>query len=131
MPELFFESVKDLGQVVRRRLAQCVKVQPLNTFGKGIANFRGTDTETTTRERRIIYIRINDRAMRIDTQARSGTDTAQTWRYQMVIYSTTADGGTKDRYLSMMSYCTRMQEFIDGLDFDTNTADVSATEVVS
>ena len=59
------------------------------------------------------------------------TDTAQTWRYQMVIYSTTADGGTKDRYLSMMSYCTRMQEFIDGLDFTNSTADVPATEVVS
>ena len=59
------------------------------------------------------------------------TDTAQTWRYQMVIYSTTADGGTKDRYLSMMSYCTRMQEFIDGLNLTNSTADVPATEVVS
>lgn len=59
------------------------------------------------------------------------TDTAQRWRYQMVIYSTTADGGTKDRYLSMMSYCTRMQEFIDGLDFDTNTADVIIPEAAS
>lgn len=71
------------------------------------------------------------RAAQQDVAAAVDTDTAQTWRYQMVIYSTTADGGTKDRYLSMMSYCTRMQEFIDGLDFTNSTADVPATEDAS
>ena len=70
-------------------------------------------------------------AIDTDVLAAIDTDTAQTWRYQMVIYSTTADGGTKDRYLSMMSYCTRMQEFIDGLDFTNSTADVPATEDAS
>ena len=71
------------------------------------------------------------RAAQQDVAAAVDTDTAQTWRYQMVIYSTTADGGTKDRYLSMMNYCTRMQEFIDGLDFTNSTADVPATEAAS
>ena len=70
-------------------------------------------------------------ATKEDVLAAIDTDTAQTWRYQMVIYSTTADGGTKDRYLSMMNYCTRMQEFIDGLDFTNSTADVPATEAAS
>ena len=88
-----------------------------------------------TREQALALCRAaqQDVAAAVDTDvlAAIDTDTAQRWRYQMVIYSTTADGGTKDRYLSMMSYCTRMQEFIDGLDFDTNTADVPATEVVS
>ena len=31
----------------------------------------------------------------------------------------------------MMSYCTRMQEFIDGLDFTNSTADVIIPEVAS
>lgn len=88
-----------------------------------------------TREQALALCRAaqQDVAAAVDTDmlAAIDTDTAQTWRYQMVIYSTTADGGTKDRYLSMMSYCTRMQEFIDGLDFTNSTADVPATEVVS
>ena len=88
-----------------------------------------------TREQALALCRAaqQDVAAAVDTDvlAAIDTDTSQRWRYQLVIYSTTADGGTRDRYLSMMSYCTRMQEFIDGLDFDTNTADVSATEVVS
>ena len=70
-------------------------------------------------------------AVDTDVLAAIDTDTAQTWRYQMVIYSTTTDGGTKDRYLSMMSYCIRMQEFIDGLDLANSTADVPATEAAS
>ena len=88
-----------------------------------------------TREQALALCRAaqQDVAAAVDTDvlAAIDTDTAQTWRYQMVIYSTTADGGTKDRYLSMMSYCTRMQEFIDGLDFANSTADVPATEDAS
>ena len=88
-----------------------------------------------TREQALALCRAaqQDVAAAVDTDvlAAIDTDTAQTWRYQMVIYSTTADGGTKDRYLSMMNYCTRMQEFIDGLDFTNSTADVPATEDVS
>ena len=88
-----------------------------------------------TREQALALCRAaqQDVAAAVDTDvlAAIDTDTAQTWRYQMVIYSTTADGGTKDRYLSMMNYCTRMQEFIDGLDFTNSTADVPATEAAS
>ena len=53
------------------------------------------------------------------------------WRYQIILYVTAADGGTRDRYLQMQRYCTRMQTFISGLDFTNSTADVPATEVVS
>lgn len=88
-----------------------------------------------TREQALALCRAaqQDVAAAVDTDmlAAIDTDTAQTWRYQMVIYSTTADGGTKDRYLSMMNYCTRMQEFIDGLDFTNSTADVPVTEAAS
>ena len=88
-----------------------------------------------TREQALALCRAaqQDVAAAVDTDvlAAIDTDTAQTWRYQMVIYSTTADGGTRDRYLSMMSYCTRMQEFIDGLDLANSTADVPATEDAS
>ena len=88
-----------------------------------------------TREQALALCRAaqQDVAAAVDTDmlAAIDTDTAQTWRYQMVIYSTTADGGTRDRYLSMMSYCTRMQEFIDGLDFTNSTADVIIPEVAS
>ena len=88
-----------------------------------------------TREQALALCRAaqQDVAAAVDTDvlAAIDTDTARTWRYQMVIYSTTADGGTSDRYLSMMSYCTRMQEFIDGLDFANSTADVIIPEAAS
>ena len=53
------------------------------------------------------------------------------WRYQIILYVTAADGGTRDRYLQMQRYCTRMQTFISGLDFANSTADVPATEAMS
>ena len=53
------------------------------------------------------------------------------WRYQIILYVTAADGGTRDRYLQMQRYCTRMQTFISGLDFANSTADVPATEDAS
>ena len=53
------------------------------------------------------------------------------WRYQIILYVTAADGGTRDRYLQMQRYCTRMQTFISGLDFANSTADVPATEAAS
>ena len=88
-----------------------------------------------TREQALALCRAaqQDVAAAVDTDvlAAIDTDTAQRWRYQLVIYSTAADGGTRDRYLSMMSYCTRMQEFIDGLDLANSTADVPATEDAS
>ena len=139
------------GAETYRKINQLLNLPQARSYAVGINNLtdeeldavRGgfvEDSDTgfsvdLTREQALALCRAaqQDVAAAVDTDvlAAIDTDTAQRWRYQMVIYSTTADGGTKDRYLSMMSYCTRMQEFIDGLDFDTNTADVPATEVVS
>ena len=110
--------------------------EELNAVRGGFVEDSDTGTSVDlTREQALALCRAaqQDVAAAVDTDvlAAIDTDTAQTWRYQMVIYSTTADGGTKDRYLSMMNYCTRMQEFIDGLDFTNSTADVPATEAAS
>ena len=139
------------GAETYRKINQLLNLPQARSYAVGINDLTDEELDTVrggfvedsdtgfsvdlTREQALALCRAaqQDVAAAVDTDmlAAIDTDTAQTWRYQMVIYSTTADGGTKDRYLSMMSYCTRMQEFIDGLDFDTNTADVPATEVVS
>lgn len=139
------------GAETYRKINQLLNLPQARSYAVGINDLTDEELDTVrggfvedsdtgfsvdlTREQALALCRAaqQDVAAAVDTDmlAAIDTDTAQTWRYQMVIYSTTADGGAKDRYLSMMSYCTRMQEFIDGLDFDTNTADVPATEVVS
>ena len=139
------------GAETYRKINQLLNLPQARSYAVGINDLTDEELDTVrggfvedsdtgfsvdlTREQALALCRAaqQDVAAAVDTDvlAAIDTDTAQRWRYQMVIYSTTADGGTKDRYLSMMSYCTRMQEFIDGLDFDTNTADVPATEVVS
>ena len=139
------------GAETYRKINQLLNLPQARSYAVGINDLTDEELDTVrggfvedsdtgyamelTREQALALCRAaqQDVAAAVDTDvlAAIDTDTAQTWRYQLVIYSTTADGGTRDRYLSMMSYCTRMQEFIDGLDFDTNTADVSATEVVS
>ena len=53
------------------------------------------------------------------------------YRYQVVIYGGGEKGQDEAHSLTMMSYCTRMQEFIDGLDLANSTADVPATEAAS
>ncbi len=149
------------GAETYRKINQLLNLPQARSYAVGINNLTDEELDTVrggfvedsdtgfsvdlTREQALALCRAaqQDVAAAVDTDVlaaidtdtaqtwRYQTDTAQTWRYQMVIYSTTADGGTKDRYLSMMSYCTRMQEFIDGLDFTNSTADVPATEVVS
>lgn len=139
------------GAETYRKINQLLNLPQARSYAVGINNLtdeeldavRGGFVEDSntgasvdlTREQALALCRAaqQDVAAAVDTDvlAAIDTDTAQKWRYQMVIYSTTADGGTRDRYLTMMSYCTRMQEFIDGLDFTNSTADVPATEVVS
>ena len=139
------------GAETYRKINQLLNLPQARSYAVGITDLTDEELDTVrggfvedsdtgfsvdlTREQALALCRAaqQDVAAAVDTDvlAAIDTDTAQTWRYQMVIYSTTADGGTKDRYLSMMSYCTRMQEFIDGLDFTNSTADVPATEVVS
>lgn len=53
------------------------------------------------------------------------------YRYQVVIYGGGEKGQDEAHSLTMMSYCTRMQEFIDGLDLANSTADVPVTEAAS
>ena len=55
------------------------------------------------------------------------TSSPSPWRYQIILYVTTADGGTKDRYLQMQRYCTRMQTFISGLELGVPEADMPVT----
>lgn len=139
------------GAETYRKINQLLNLPQARSYAVGINDLTDEELDTVrggfvedsdtgssvdlTREQALALCRAaqQDVAAAVDTDmlAAIDTDTAQTWRYQMVIYSTTADGGTRDRYLSMMSYCTRMQEFIDGLDFTNSTADVPATEVVS
>lgn len=88
MSELVFKGLKHLGQVVRRGFAQRMKVQALNAFGKTIADFGGADTEATTRKCRIVYVRIYDGAMWIDTQTGADTRTTQTRAIAFPIGST-------------------------------------------
>ena len=139
------------GAETYRKINQLLNLPQARSYAVGINDLTDEELDTVrggfvedsdtgfsvdlTREQALALCRAaqQDVAAAVDTDvlAAIDTDTAQTWRYQMVIYSTTADGGTKDRYLSMMSYCTRMQEFIDGLDFANSTADVPATEDAS
>lgn len=139
------------GAETYRKINQLLNLPQARSYAVGINDLTDEELDTVrggfvedsdtgasvdlTREQALALCRAaqQDVAAAVDTDvlAAIDTDTAQTWRYQMVIYSTTADGGTRDRYLSMMSYCTRMQEFIDGLDFTNSTADVPATEAVS
>ena len=139
------------GAETYRKINQLLNLPQARSYAVGINDLTDEELDTVrggfvedsdtgfsvdlTREQALALCRAaqQDVAAAVDTDvlAAIDTDTAQTWRYQMVIYSTTADGGTKDRYLTMMSYCTRMQEFIDGLDFANSTADVPATEDAS
>ena len=139
------------GAETYRKINQLLNLPQARSYAVGINDLTDEELDTVrggfvedsdtgfsvdlTREQALALCRAaqQDVAAAVDTDvlAAIDTDTAQTWRYQMVIYSTTADGGTKDRYLSMMSYCTRMQEFIDGLDLANSTADVPATEAAS
>ena len=139
------------GAETYRKINQLLNLPQARSYAVGINDLTDEELDTVrggfvedsdtgyamelTREQALALCRAaqQDVAAAVDTDvlAAIDTDTAQTWRYQLVIYSTTADGGTRDRYLSMMSYCTRMQEFIDGLDFTNSTADVPVTEVVS
>lgn len=139
------------GAETYRKINQLLNLPQARSYAVGINDLTDEELDTVrggfvedsdtgfsvdlTREQALALCRAaqQDVAAAVDTDvlAAIDTDTAQTWRYQMVIYSTTADGGTRDRHLSMMSYCTRMQEFIDGLDLTNSTADVPATEVVS
>lgn len=139
------------GAETYRKINQLLNLPQARSYAVGINDLTDEELDTVrggfvedsdtgasvdlTREQALALCRAaqQDVAAAVDTDvlAAIDTDTAQTWRYQMVIYSTTADGGTKDRYLSMMNYCTRMQEFIDGLDFTNSTADVPATEAAS
>lgn len=139
------------GAETYRKINQLLNLPQARSYAVGINDLTDEELDTVrggfvedsdtgssvdlTREQALALCRAaqQDVAAAVDTDmlAAIDTDTAQTWRYQMVIYSTTADGGTRDRYLSMMSYCTRMQEFIDGLNLTNSTADVPATEVVS
>ena len=139
------------GAETYRKINQLLNLPQARSYAVGINDLTDEELDTVrggfvedsdtgasvdlTREQALALCRAaqQDVAAAVDTDvlAAIDTDTAQTWRYQMVIYSTTADGGTRDRYLSMMSYCTRMQEFIDGLDLANSTADVPATEDAS
>lgn len=139
------------GAETYRKINQLLNLPQARSYAVGINDLTDEELDTVrggfvedsdtgfsvdlTREQALALCRAaqQDVAAAVDTDvlAAIDTDTAQKWRYQMVIYSTTADGGTRDRYLTMMSYCTRMQEFIDGLDFTNSTADVPAAEVVS
>lgn len=139
------------GAETYRKINQLLNLPQARSYAVGINDLTDEELDTVrggfvedsdtgfsvdlTREQALALCRAaqQDVAAAVDTDvlAAIDTDTAQTWRYQMVIYSTTADGGTRDRYLTMMSYCTRMQEFIDGLNLTNSTADVPATEVVS
>ena len=139
------------GAETYRKINQLLNLPQARSYAVGINNLtdeeldavRGGFVEDSytgfsvdlTREQALALCRAaqQDVAAAVDTDvlAAIDTDTAQRWRYQLVIYSTAADGGTRDRYLSMMSYCTRMQEFIDGLDLANSTADVPATEDAS
>ena len=139
------------GAETYRKINQLLNLPQARSYAVGITDLTDEELDTVrggfvedsdtgfsvdlTREQALALCRAaqQDVAAAVDTDmlAAIDTDTAQTWRYQMVIYSTTADGGTRDRYLSMMSYCTRMQEFIDGLDFTNSTADVIIPEVAS
>lgn len=139
------------GAETYRKINQLLNLPQARSYAVGITDLTDEELDTVrggfvedsdtgfsvdlTREQALALCRAaqQDVAAAVDTDvlAAIDTDTAQTWRYQLVIYSTTADGGTRDRYLSMMSYCTRMQEFIDGLDFTNSTADVIIPEVAS
>ena len=118
----------------------------------GLDNIRGgyirdgyTDAETgLTREQAVELCRLaqQDAADSSDTDVldammSNNGETADIdtgwdmYRYQVVIYGGGEKGQDEAHSLTMMSYCTRMQEFIDGLDFANSTADVPATEDAS
>ena len=64
---------------------------------------------------------------RTDVTAPAETSSPSPWRYQIILYVTTGDGGTRDRYLQMQRYCTRMQTFISGLEFIASETDMPVT----
>lgn len=118
----------------------------------GLDNIRGgyicdgyTDAETDlTREQAVELCRLaqQDAADSSDTDVldallsgNGGTANTDTdwdmYRYQVVIYGGGEKGQDEAHSLTMMSYCTRMQEFIDGLDLANSTADVPVTEAAS
>lgn len=118
----------------------------------GLDNIRGgyicdgyTDAETDlTREQAVELCRLaqQDAADSSDTDVldammsnngkTANTDTDwDMYRYQVVIYGGGEKGQDEAHSLTMMSYCTRMQEFIDGLDLANSTADVPVTEAAS
>ena len=118
----------------------------------GLDNIRGgyirdgyTDAETgLTREQAVELCRLaqQDAADSSDTDVldammSNNGETADIdtgwdmYRYQVVIYGGGEKGQDEAHSLTMMSYCTRMQEFIDGLDLANSTADVPATEAAS
>lgn len=118
----------------------------------GLDNIRGgyicdgyTDAETDlTREQAVELCRLaqQDAADSSDTDVldammsnngkTADIDTGwDMYRYQVVIYGGGEKGQDEAHSLTMMSYCTRMQEFIDGLDLANSTADVPVTEAAS
>lgn len=53
------------------------------------------------------------------------------YRYQVVIYGGGEKGRDEAYELTMMSYCTRMRDFITGLDFPQTTVDPEAAPEVT
>lgn len=64
------------------------------------------------------------------TTANTDTDWDM-YRYQVVIYGGGEKGRDEAYELTMMSYCTRMRDFITGLDFPQTTADPEAAPEVT
>lgn len=104
-----------------------------------------TDAEVSlTREQAVELCRLaqQDAAGTDDTDAlgallsgNGGTANTDTdwdmYRYQVVIYGGGEKGQDEAYELTMMSYCTRMRDFITGLDFPQTTVDPEAAPEVT
>ena len=73
LPELCLQRIEHFLEIITRRLAKCMKMQSLHPLGKRCQIF-GIDSEPASGKTRIIYIRLYDTAMRVDSQ--SGGDSS-------------------------------------------------------
>ena len=68
MAEAGFECREYLFEVVARRFAQGVEMQPLDTFGQAVGERLGRHSETRAGKRRVVYLGFDNGAFGVDPQ---------------------------------------------------------------
>ena len=67
--KLLLKGLEHFGQVVGGAFAQSVEVESLYTRGQGAVKLSGCHSETRAGQGRVVYLRVDDRTLRVDPQS--------------------------------------------------------------